>query len=349
MVDEITFTAGEFTTRIRFFRQPEDLLEGAQLTVFDTNTRRLFTSVSGPEVVWAAGENHKTWPAIDEVLTQALALELGRDALLVGVGGGVVTDMAAFSASLYMRGCRLALVPTTLLAMVDAAIGGKTGIDFGGYKNLVGSFYPAQEIRIWPGALASLPERDFRSGLAEVIKHALLGESPLLEMLTDQREAILQRDPAVLDELVYRAIMVKVGVVERDLRETGERAFLNLGHTFGHALEAVMGFDGTWTHGEAVCWGIARALDLGVALGITSPPWQKKVLSLLETYGFLLVAPAVKPAELLEAIKKDKKKKGGQVRFVLQEDFGRTRLETAPDAAVLACLARGVSEEIGQA
>ena len=341
MVDEIQFSAGEFSTRIRFFREPEGLLEGIQLAAFDANTRRLFASYTGPEVVWTAGEDHKTWSSIDLALQKALSLELGRDAQWAGVGGGVVTDMAAFAASLYMRGCQLVLVPTTLLAMVDAALGGKTGIDYAGFKNLVGTFYPAQELRIWPGALRSLPERDYRSGLAEVIKHAMLGEAHLLALLTEQHAAVDARDPVVLDELVYRAIMVKVGVVERDLRETGERAYLNLGHTFGHALEAVLGFDGTWTHGEAVCWGIGRALDLGVTLGLTSPAWQKQVLELMDSYGFRLVASGVEPLRLLAAMKNDKKKRGGQVRFVLQEDFGKTRLQTVDDALVVECLKRG--------
>ncbi|MEI8092656.1 MAG: 3-dehydroquinate synthase family protein [Spirochaetales bacterium] len=342
MVDEIRFTAGEFSTRIRFYHQPQDLLEGAQLAVFDENTRSLVPGYTGPDLVWPAGEAHKTWPQIDALLARALGLALARDSLLAGVGGGVVTDMAAFAASLFMRGCRLVLVPTTLLAMVDASLGGKTGIDYHGFKNLVGTFYPAQELRIWPGFLQTLPERDYRSGLAEVIKHAMLGEPGLWELLSKSHEAILAREPAVLNELVYRAIMVKVGVVERDLREAGERAFLNLGHTFGHALESVMTFDGTWTHGEAVCWGIARALDLGVGLGRTDKAWQAEVLAMLGAYGFRLTAAGAVPSALLAAMKNDKKKKDGLVRFVLQEAMGKTFQQPVPDDDVLACLARGV-------
>jgi len=249
--------------------------------------------------------------------------------------------MAAFAASLYMRGCRLVLVPTTLLAMVDAALGGKTGIDYGGFKNMVGTFYPAQELRLWPGVLASLPDREFRSGLAEVIKHAFLADPKLLTLLEDKRSAILARDSAVLEELVFRAVMVKVGVVERDLRETGERAFLNLGHTFGHALEAVLGFDGSWVHGEAVCWGMARAFDLGVVLGRTDPAWRDRAVALMSGYGFRLAASA-SPTAVLAAMNNDKKKKAGQVRFVLQENLGRTFQQAVDDAAVLACLERGM-------
>lgn len=342
MVDEIQLNAGEFTTRIRFYKAPDALLEGTDLQVFDTNTARLFADQGVPRHVWPAGEDHKSWPQVDAVLSRALELGLARDSVLAGVGGGVVTDMAALAASLYMRGCRLTLVPTTLLAMVDAALGGKTGVDYRGYKNLVGTFYPAQELRIWPGALASLPDRDYLSGLAEVIKHAFLADAHLLTLLETRREAVLSRDPAVVEELVFRAVMVKVGVVERDLRETGERAFLNLGHTFGHALESVMGFDGSWTHGEAVCWGMGRAFDLGVALGATDPQWRDRARALMQAYGFRLQAAGTRPEALLAAMRHDKKKKAGLVRFVLQETQGRNFQRAVDDQAVLAALEAGL-------
>lgn len=342
MVDEIRLRAGEFTTLVRFYKTTDGLLDGSDLQICDAHTAALFPETGALRHVWPAGEAHKAWPQIDSVLRRALELGLARDSTFAGIGGGVVTDMAAFAASLYMRGCRLVLVPTTLLAMVDAALGGKTGIDYGGYKNLVGTFYPAHELRIWPGALASLPDRDYRSGLAEVLKHAFLNEAHLLELLETRREAVLAREPGVLEELVFRAVMVKVGVVERDLRETGERAFLNLGHTFGHALEAVMGFDGSWTHGEAVSWGMARALDLGVTLGRTEPGWRDRAVGLLKAYGFRLEAPGADPLAILRAMKNDKKKKGGLVRFVLQEGQGRTFQQAVDDASVLDCVEGGL-------
>ena len=342
MVDEISLSAGEFTTRVRFYASGKGLLEGADLQVYDTNTQSLFPDTGVARHLWPAGEANKSWPQIDSLLSKALELGLARDSTLAGIGGGVVTDMAAFAASLYMRGCRLVLVPTTLLAMVDAALGGKTGIDYCGFKNLVGTFYPAQELRIWPGVLATLPDRDFRSGLAEVLKHAFLAEPALLTLLEEKREAVLSRESSVLEELVFRAVMVKVGVVERDLRETGERAFLNLGHTFGHALESVMGFDGSWTHGEAVCWGMGRALDLGVKLGRTDPQWRERATSLMKVYGFRSLAPGANPHAILAAMKNDKKKKAGQVRFVLQETLGHTFQQAVDDSQVLACVERGL-------
>ena len=141
---------------------------------------------------------------------------------------------------------------------------------------------------------------------------------------------------------LFRAVMVKVGVVERDLRETGERAFLNLGHTFGHALESVMGFDGSWTHGEAVCWGMARAFDLGVVLGKTDPVWRARAVGLIESYGFRVRAPGADSRSILAAMKNDKKKKEGLVRFVLQEAQGRTFQQAVEDETVLACVERGL-------
>ncbi len=342
MADEIRLSAGEFSTLVRFYRTAESLLDGLDLQVFDTQTQALFPQSSVPRHVWPTGEQYKTWPQIDTLLERALALGLARDSTIGGIGGGVVTDMAAFGASLYMRGCKLVLVPTTLLAMVDAALGGKTGVDYGGFKNLVGTFYPAHELRIWPGALKTLSDRDFRSGLAEVLKHAFLGEAELLELLETKRDAVLARDENTLEQLVRLAVMVKVGVVQRDFRETGERAFLNLGHTFGHALEAVMGFDGSWTHGEAVSWGMVRAFDLGVTLGKTDAAWAKRATTLIEAYGFRVKAPGAQPEAVLAAMKNDKKKKGGQVRFVLQESLGKTFQQTVDDTAVLACLQRGI-------
>ena len=342
MVDEIRLQAGEFTTTVRFYKTAESLLDGTDLQVFDTNTAGLFSDTGVPRHLWPAGEVHKDWAQIDSLLTKALDLGLARDSALAGVGGGVVTDMAAFAASIYMRGCRLVLVPTTLLSMVDAALGGKTGVDYGGFKNMVGTFYPAQELRIWPGALKTLPAREYKSGLAEVIKHGFLAEAHLLDLLEARRDAVLALEPQTLDELVFRAVMVKIGVVERDLRETGERAFLNLGHTFGHALEAVAGFDGTWTHGEAVCWGMARALDLGVVLGKTEPAWRDRAVALMEAYGFTLKAPGTDPQAVLAAMKNDKKKKGGLVRFVLQVSQGKTFQQAVADDVVLACIERGL-------
>ena len=183
----------------------------------------------------------------------------------------MVCDLTAFAASLYMRGCRLTLVPTTLLAMVDAALGGKTAVNLGSAKNLVGTFYPAEElVHLDPRPGHAAAQRELRCGLAEAIKTALLGDADLLDLLRrPARGAAPRGDPAALEQTVFRCLAVKGRIVENDLRESGERAVLNLGHTFAHALESATGFR-RYRHGEAVAWGLGRALELGVALGVTA-------------------------------------------------------------------------------
>lgn len=320
--------------------------------VADTNTapilkRALNYRADAPLVVIESGESNKTMANIEKILLAALNAGLGRDGLFVGFGGGVITDMTAFAASLYMRGASVELVPTTLLAMADAAIGGKTGIDFGNYKNCVGTFYPARAIHVSVSVLQTLDKREFLSGLAEVFKTALLYGPKLLQILETRRDDILSGDGALLLEIVKRCIQAKAHVVERDLTESGERMYLNLGHTFAHALESVAGL-GTVTHGEAVAWGIARALALGKRLGVTDAEYVDDVLPIIESYGWSTkpVHPALegkdtpfKTAEaLLAAMKADKKKKGGAVRFVLQRELNSTLVSEAPDADVLAVL-----------
>ncbi|NNM68277.1 MAG: 3-dehydroquinate synthase [Spirochaetales bacterium] len=344
MPETFAFRFGEFPSNLCFYTSGEDLFAGLDVVSFDQNTFPLFAKYAQPQhrVVWPAGEAHKDLSSIEQLLEVCLSAGLGRDSTLGGAGGGVVTDMAAFAASLYMRGCRLVLIPTTLLAMVDAAVGGKTGVDFGGYKNIVGTFYPANEVRIWTGALKSLSEREYLSGLAEVIKHGLLGANRVWDLVKEQRPAVLARQNSVLDELVREAVLFKARVVEKDLREVGERAFLNLGHTFAHALEAVLNFDGTLSHGEAVAWGMDRALSLGVRLGVTDPQWKDEVHELLTAYGYRLRLDGVLPEEVLGAMKNDKKKKSGTVRFVLQKSRGETLLQPVDDKLVLKTIQEGL-------
>lgn len=308
-------------TEISFFPDPAAVFDGRSaggILICDENTRPLLKET--PSIVLAPGETSKSWDSIETILGEACERHLDRSSTFWGVGGGVITDMTAFAASLYMRGCRLVLVPTTLLAMVDAAIGGKTGIDFCGSKNLVGTFYPAGEVRICLGFLQSLPEKEYRSGLAEVIKHALLADRGLLALLRDRREAVLQRNPAVLEELVRRSIAVKLGIVEADLREEGQRAFLNLGHTFGHALEAATGFQ-RYTHGEAVAWGIGKALQAGLSLGVTDPQMAREAAALLRSYGYRLEGLGVPADDCRDALYRDKKRRDGELRFVLLADW----------------------------
>ncbi|MFP4114081.1 MAG: 3-dehydroquinate synthase [Spirochaetota bacterium] len=312
----------------------DELYAGLDTDLFalaDVNTAQ-YLPASAQRLELPTGETWKSWNALGQILDRMLDADLTRDSTVVGVGGGVVTDIAACAASLYMRGCTLILVPTSLLAMVDAAIGGKTGVNFGGYKNMVGTFYPAREVRIAPEVLRTLPEREFRSGLAEAIKTALLGDEALLDLLEREPDRVLARDPDLLADAVWRCVEVKGGIVEADLVESGVRAYLNLGHTFAHALESVEGL-GVWTHGEAVAWGLAQAMRLGVASGITDAAYARRVRSILERYEYRVdPLPAIADA-VRDAMNKDKKRRRAGVRFVLQRRLGETTItEVGADA-----------------
>jgi 3-dehydroquinate synthase len=285
------------------------------LRVYDETTHSLFGGSAERWVAIPSGEPAKCWKSVEAVLERCAFLGLGRDDALIGIGGGVVCDVAAFAASLYMRGCVLVLVPTTLLAMVDASLGGKTGIDFMGFKNLVGTFYPASRIYVDISLLESLPEREYSSGLAEVIKTALVGDRELFSLLEGSPEDVLARKPGITEEVIRRCLAVKGTIVEEDPRETGRRAVLNLGHTFGHALESATRFSG-WTHGEAVAWGIAMAVAAGVRMGLTETGFSQRVQELLRRYGFRLEA-GISYDELSPAFHRDKKKRHGRVRLVI--------------------------------
>jgi 3-dehydroquinate synthase len=271
-----------------------------------------------PAVVLPPGESGKDWAAVETILRAAQKQGLGRDGLFIGAGGGVVCDLTAFAASVYMRGAGLVLVPTTLLSMVDASVGGKTGFDFGGIKNLAGTFYPARGIVIAADSLKTLPEKEWKSGMAELIKTAVLDEDPcFFERLKKLPRGI--KDPGSFAPFIEEALRVKGRIVERDPRETGtERVLLNLGHTFGHALEASLGL-GTISHGEAVAWGIARSCELGMELGLTPPERGEAIFAVLQDWGYETKVPPLPldPSLFRSALFSDKKKKNGMLRFVV--------------------------------
>lgn len=334
MPSELNYSVpmGSFRTEVRYLEASEaqNALDGAALAVFDENTAPLFAGYSGPRVVLPAGERYKTLDSVQKILDAALEAGLGRDSLIVGAGGGVITDMAALAASLFMRGCRLRLVPTSLLAMVDAALGGKTGVDYQGFKNLVGTFYPADELVIVPSLLNTLPQREYLCGLAEVLKAALLRDPELWSLLAEQRPAVLDRQPEVLNTLIQRSLRVKARIVEADLKEQGERAHLNLGHTFAHALETASGFTGVWNHGEAVAWGIVQALRLSERLGLCPSAYPTRIQQVFEAYGYRTLQNDVSPADIVKAMVQDKKKARGRVRFILQRGPQDTLLQEVP-------------------
>ncbi len=264
-----------------------------------------------------------------------------RNTTFVGIGGGVVCDMTAFASSIFKRGAKLELIPTTLLAMADASIGGKTGCDFANYKNMIGSFYPANRLHYCADFVQSQSEKEYLSGLAEVVKTAMLYDEELYNLLKNEKDGVLARDMSIVSDMVYRCAKAKAAIVEQDLTEKNIRMQLNLGHTFGHALESIAGL-GTITHGEAVAWGMSRALALSVNLGLATEEYKTEIFAVLENYGYCTkqIHDVVKNEEkvgekILAAMKKDKKNSSTTVRFVLQKALCNTEILEVEDSAIL--------------
>jgi 3-dehydroquinate synthase len=278
------------------------------------------------------GERQKTLATAESLLRGFVEAGMHRGDLVVTLGGGVLTDLAGFVAATYHRGVGVAHCPTTLLAQIDAAIGGKTGVNLPEGKNLVGAFHQPLAVLADVEALATLPERELRSGLAEVAKHAFLADPPLLDDLVRDRDAIVACDPAVLTAVVTRAAAVKVAIVERDETERGERAHLNYGHTLGHALEALGGYE-RWRHGEAVAIGMTFAAALAVELG--HPNWIAEHRRVLEALGLPTRGAGDVPLRaVLEVMRGDKKYSRG-IRFVVLEGPGKpTVVSEVPDEAI---------------
>ncbi len=276
-------------------------------------------------------ESKKRWSSVAKILRILVAKRIERDDVVIGIGGGVLCDMVAFAASIYRRGVTHYLVPSTLLAMVDAAFGGKTGINFAGYKNMVGSYRAAKNLLVYPAFLQTLPQRELLNGLAEAIKAGMLGDARLLELLTqNQHKICLERDAAMLAQVIERSLRVKADIVCNDYRESGQRAYLNLGHTFAHALEAVRGLGRAGRdrvgHGEAVAWGLGQAMRLGMHLGVTDKQYAAEIITLLQAYGYQLTLGGVRAERLIDAMRNDKKVVDGQIRFVLQRRQGATEI-----------------------
>jgi 3-dehydroquinate synthase len=274
-----------------------------------------------------SAKNLRTAELLSRVLVKSGA---DRKSLLIAVGGGVVGDVAGFVAAIYLRGVALVHVPTTLVAQVDSSIGGKTGVNLPEGKNLVGAFYPPRLVLIDPELLRTLPDREFRGGLAEVIKHAIIADAPMFGMLEQNMEKILRRDRTALGLLIPRNVAIKARVVSRDERESGLREILNFGHTFAHALESVTRYR-RYQHGEAVAWGMIAAAFLGHELGLTRTADVSRIVALIRRLGPLPGWPQVPATTLLNAMRSDKKTRSGILRFVLSPRIGEARsYDTVP-------------------
>ena len=276
------------------------------------------------------GEAYKTLATMTSILDELVATGAGRDTTVVALGGGVVGDIAGFAAACYMRGVNFIQVPTTLLAQVDSSVGGKTGVNHEQGKNLVGAFHQPQVVLIDTDTLSTLPDRELRAGLAEVIKYGAICDADFFAWLEGNMDKLLQRQPEVLAYAIRQSCKLKAEVVAEDERETGRRAILNFGHTFGHAIERCQGY-GDWLHGEAVAAGMimaARLSDLDEAD-------VERLRRLVEAAGLPVAPPAIVAADWMSAMGMDKKVQGRKLRFVLLDAIGSSRITSEYDSARL--------------
>ncbi len=272
------------------------------------------------------GETHKTFANVGRALEALGQLGATRDACVIALGGGVVGDLAGFSAACWMRGIDFIQMPTTLLAMVDSSVGGKTGVNLPVGKNLAGAFHQPRAVLADIDTLATLPEREYRAGLAEVIKGAAIGNESFFAWLEQQADALAARDPVTVLEAIVRKVEYKAGVVARDETEQGERALLNFGHTFGHALETAGGYT-TLLHGEGVAIGMLLAARLSERMGLSTLDDTERLQRLLEKLGLPVIIPAgMDPQRLLALMRLDKKNTAGVPRLILWRGVGRAEI-----------------------
>jgi len=268
-------------------------------------------------------ESAKRLATVESIARQLVRARADRRAIVVAVGGGVVGDVAGFAAATYLRGVRLVHIPTTVVAQVDSSIGGKTGVDLREGKNLVGAFYPPQLVVVDPAFLRTLPHREYRSGLYEVIKYGVIADPALFDFLARRMDAILRRDPKALAYVIQRSIAIKARIVSADERESGLRQILNFGHTLGHAFETATKYR-RFLHGEAIGWGMIAATLLAVARGKLNDASAIRVMRLIASVGPLPSLRGVRAGAIRPILASDKKTRGGRVRWVLPRRIGKT-------------------------
>ena len=284
------------------------------------------------------GEAHKNATSLNTIFDALLGAGCDRKTVIFALGGGVVGDIAGFAAATYMRGVPFVQLPTTLLAQVDSSVGGKTAINHPRGKNMIGAFYQPQRVIADLATLDTLPAREISAGLAEVIKYGPIADSEFLDWLEIHLDALRMLDRPALAHAVRRSCEIKAWVVGQDERESGLRAILNFGHTFGHAIEAGLGY-GAWLHGEAVGCGMVMALDLSVRAGLIEPAWATRVGALIERAGLPVRGPALGIERYLDLMRLDKKTESGALRFVVIEAPGRAAVRPVPEALVRATIA----------
>lgn len=280
------------------------------------------------------GEPRKRLAEVEALAEQMAGKGADRSSVVIAFGGGVLTDMAGFLAAIFMRGIPVIQVPTTLLAQVDAGVGGKTGVNLVAGKNLIGSFHQPLAVLIDSAVLDTLPEREYRSGLFEVIKHGIIADAPLFHFLNQESAEVLGHNPDAVDRMVSDSVRIKAGVVSADEKEGGLRRILNFGHTFGHALEAETGYS-RFLHGEAVGWGMLAATRLAGRTGILWPEDEAEILACLHNYGAADKLDGLDSDRLFARLRGDKKTVQGKVHFVLPDVIGHVRVTADVDEALV--------------
>jgi len=322
-------------------------LRGRQVLVVSNDTvaplylERVRAALEGLEVdslQLADGEAYKTLTTLGTIYDRLLERAYARDCAIVALGGGVVGDIAGFAAATYQRGVDFIQVPTTLLAQVDSSVGGKTGVNHPLGKNMIGAFHQPRAVIADTATLSTLPERELRAGLAEVIKYGLLGDAEFFDWLEANMEALLARDGEALALAIHRSCADKARIVAADEREAGQRALLNLGHTFGHAIETGVGY-GRWLHGEAVAAGMCMAAELSHRLGWLEASSVERARALIERTGLPVAPPpGLGAAEMQRLMGRDKKVAGGRLRLVLLRGIGHALVTADFDAAALSAV-----------
>ena len=295
--------------------------------ITDTNVANLYQNYFPPAdvITIGTGEKIKTLDTVRTVYDRLVDIDADRFSLIIGIGGGIVCDLAGYVASTYMRGVRFGFVATTLLAQVDASVGGKNGVNFGGYKNLVGTFNQPEFVLCDMALLQTLPDSEIANGMAEIVKHGLIADAKMFAFLEENGQAALALDPTTISYLVYNSVTIKAAVVNRDETEQGERRKLNFGHTFGHAIEKVTGMG----HGEAVSIGMAIASAVSVARSGLTADELNRIKRLLPELN-LPIRFRADSADIIDALGKDKKRAGDSVHFVLLNRIGRAEVKTLP-------------------
>ncbi|MDR0687566.1 MAG: 3-dehydroquinate synthase [Prevotellaceae bacterium] len=308
------------------------------VVITDSNVRRHYGALCGafPTITIEAGEPHKTLATIDYITSELVRLEADRKTFILGVGGGIVCDVAGFAASVFMRGLPFGFVSTSLLSQVDASVGGKNGVNYRGYKNMLGVFAQPQLVVCDPLSMATLPQKEFVAGFAEIVKAAMIASATLFDYVEKNAEKALRKDPQTLEHMVYKSVKIKADIVAVDEREQGERRKLNLGHTFAHAIEK----NTTLSHGEAVSVGLCKASQVAVTLGLMSADELQRVENILQRLA-LPTTVTIPGAELYAAMRKDKKKSGDAIHLVLPVGIGRCEIREVSLATLSSLVAAG--------